>query len=188
MPSPLSVIRVFNLLSNGQMLITWNAAIENNIASYKVYRSSSPTDNSEYSLVATVTAPSTSYVDFVPYSFGIVYYYKVTSVDTSAVESDISLTNPSHENSYHSFEEQPFPTSVTTNNFIVDENPTGLVNGSNTLYTTSYPYRKNTVEVYVEGLRLVRGVGFTEGPGAQQVTLTVAPTSGNKVRFNYLRY
>lgn len=187
-PDTVKVIHVTNLLAERGFLITWSTNLEPNVVNYKVYRGSSPTDNGEFKLIATTPANVTSYVDRVPFTFGITWYYKVTALDNGNNESSLELTTPVQDMTYHSFEEQPFPTTVSANDFVNDETPTGVVNGVNTLFTTAFPYKKNTVEVYLNGVRMHKTLDFTEGPLAQQITFLDPPDLGGILRVQYLKF
>lgn len=187
-PDTVKVIRVYNLLAERGYLISWQPNQETNIANYKIYRSESPTDAENFKLLGSVNNQVTSYIDKVPFTFGIVWYYVVTAVDDGGNESSISRTTPSHENTYHSFEEQPFPNTVSASDFVKDEKPTGLVDALNALYTTKYPFRLGTVEVFLNGVKLIPVVDFNEGPSSQQITFTDPPNVGGEIRVNYTRF
>lgn len=187
-PETVKVIKVYNLLVDRGYLITWSPSLETDVSSYKVLRSHSPTDSSGFEVVATVQKPSTSYIDKVTFSFGITWYWKVVAVDAAGNESDLALTTPVHEQTFHSFEEQPFPTSVSTQDFVKDEIPTGAIDTVNVLFTTAFPYRKNSLIVYLNGVRLIRTLDFVEGPGSQQITFTDPPDTGGFLRVDYTKY
>jgi hypothetical protein len=124
-PDTVKYTQALNLLNERGNLIEWSPNLEPNVVSYNVYRSSSPTDNGEFRLLGTTSSYVRSYIDHVPFSFGIVYYYKVTAVDDGGNESDIIKTSPVHNNTYHSFEEQPFPTTFMASDLVSDEEPVG---------------------------------------------------------------
>lgn len=187
-PDTVKVTKVYNLLVDRGYLITWSPSLETDVTSYKVYRSHSPTDSSAFEEIATVTKPSTSYIDKVTFSFGITWYWKVLALDASGNLSDMALTSPVHEQTYHSFEEQPFPTSVSTQDFVKDEIPMGAINTINTLFTTAFAYRKNSLLVYLNGVRLIRTLDFVEGPGSQQITFTDPPDTGGYLRVDYTKF
>src|SRR5271157_207431 len=111
-PAQVQGIRSTNLLANRGFLIQWSANVEPNIFVYRVYRSSSPTDNSSFQVIGTTPANVTSYVDNVPFSFGITWYYKITALDNGNNESSLDLTSPVQDMSFSQFVEQPFPTQV----------------------------------------------------------------------------
>lgn len=76
--------------------------------------------------------------------------------------------------------------SVGTNSTISDETVTGSVNSSNTSFTTLRPYIANNLEVFINGLKQIRGVDYMETtPTTGSFTLTVAPTTGDIIRVNY---
>ena len=187
-PDTVKVIRVFNLLAERGFLITWQPNQEINIVEYNVYRSSSPTDDSEFQKIATVPVPITSHLDRVPFTFGLVFYYKVTAVDDGGNESSLTLVSPAHENTFHSFEEQPFPQNVLQGDFIIDEIPVGAIDDINVLYTTAKPFRPGTLEVYLNGIRMRKGIDYNEGPLSQQFTFTDPPDTGGDMRVNYIKF
>ena len=187
-PDTVKVIRVFNLLAERGFLITWQPNQETNITKYKVYRSSSPTDLSEFETIAEIPVPITSHLDRVPFTFGLVFYYKVTAIDDGGNESSLELVSPSHENTFHSFEEQPFVQNVKQDDFIVDEVPSGTIDNINVLYTTAKPYRKKSVVVHLNGIRLRPNIDYVEGPLSQQITMTDAPDTGGDLRVSYIKF
>lgn len=76
--------------------------------------------------------------------------------------------------------------NIGTNSIITDETPTGSVNGSNTAYTSARPYIAGSLEIYINGLKQIRGTDYTETtPSTSAFTMTVAPITGDSVRINY---
>jgi len=69
--------------SNGAAALTWTAPADADKAGYNVYRS---TDNATYTKINGALVTATTYADS-GLTNGTLYYYKVTSVDTSANES-----------------------------------------------------------------------------------------------------
>jgi hypothetical protein len=187
-PDTVKAIRVFNLLAERGYLITWQPNQETNIANYRVYRSESPTDIVNFQKIGETATPVLSVLDRVPFTFGIVFYYSVTAVDDGGNESSLLLTTPVHENTYHSFEEQPFPNSISPLDFVTDETPIGVIDTVNTLFITLAPYRKGSVEVYLNGVKMLPGVHFNEGPLSQQITFTDPPDLGGFIRVNYKKF
>ena len=187
-PDTVKIIRVYNLIAERGYMISWQPNLETNIESYKVYRSESPTDTANFKLLATVPLERLTYTDKVPYTFGIVWYYVVTAVDDGGNESSISKTTPAHENTFHSFEEQPFPSTISATDFVKDEEPLGDVDSINMLFTTLFPYHKGTVEVFLNGVKLLPIVDFAEGPLPQQITFTDPPNLDGEIRVNYTKF
>lgn len=187
-PDSVKAIRVFNLLAERGYMITWPPNQETNVVSYNVYRSSSPTDDASFEKLGSTLKPVTSFLDTVPYTFGLVFYYKVTAVDDGGNESSLELTTPSHENTFHSFEEQPFPNTISSSDFVNDETPVGVIDTVNVVFTTIAPYRKGSVEVYLNGVKQIPGVHFNEGPLSQQITFTDPPDTGGFIRVNYRKF
>jgi fibronectin type 3 domain-containing protein len=249
-PAVVQGIRATNLLANRGFIIQWAANVEPNIAVYRVYRSSSPTDNSSFYMIGTTPANVTSFVDNVPYTFGISWYYKVTALDNGNNESPLNLTNPVQDMSFSQFVEQPFPTTVEINDIINNEIPSGQQNGvnttittvtdathlvvgstagwitgaaiditasipftittvtdathlivnsttgmassdvliqGNTLFTTAYPFKASTLDVYLNGVKLMLGIDFTLNI-PQQFTLVEAPLPTDYLRIGYIKF
>jgi hypothetical protein len=186
-PSQVQGIRSTNLLANRGFIIQWAANVEPNIVLYRVYRSSSPTDNSSFQIIGTTPANVTSFVDNVPFTFGITWYYKVTALDNGNNESSLDLTSPVQDMSFSQFVEQPFPTQVEVNDLVNDEIPSGQINGVNTLFTTTYPFKGSTLSVYLNGAKLMNGLDFTLNI-PQQFTLVDPPVSPDLLRVSYLKF
>lgn len=74
-----------------------------------------------------------------------------------------------------------------SNSIVVNETPTGSINGSNMVFTTLLgKYVSNTTEVTLNGLVQLRGTDYTETtPGSGIFTFTTAPVTGDAVRVNY---
>lgn len=187
-PDTVKGIHVFNMIAERGFLIKWSYGLENNISSYNIYRSPSPTDVGEFKLLASVPGSVNTYLDRVPFTFGIVFYYVVTSVDDGGNEGSLRLTTPINDNSFHSFEEQPFVTStlVTVSDFVNDETPGGLVDGINMAFNTLFAYKPTSLEVYLNGVKQTRTVDYTEGANTL-FTMLAAPQTGDIIRVNYIK-
>jgi hypothetical protein len=74
-----------------------------------------------------------------------------------------------------------------SNSIIVNETPSGTVNGSTTLFTVlQNKYVANTLEVSLNGVIQARGTDYTEtSPGSGTFTFTTAPFTGDVLRVNY---
>lgn len=74
-------------------------------------------------------------------------------------------------------------------NRVYNEVPSGLVNGSNTLFTLANAYVNGTTSVYRDGLLMkAGGVDYTEtSPSAATITFTTAPSSGSIILVSYSR-
>jgi hypothetical protein len=186
-PANVRALQVTNLLDDRGFLLQWAPNTENNIVSYKIYRSNSPTDVSSFALISSVASNVTTYIDNVPFTFGLTYYYIVTALDNGGNESPLDTANPTQDMSFHSFEEQPFPTVILSGNIITGEIPSGSINSSNTLFTLAYPYKSNTVTVFLNGAQLFLTTDFIL-LAPQQIQLVVPPMMGDNLRVSYVRY
>lgn len=190
-PAVIHTLDVQNLLADRGFLLSWKPGLETDLVGYNVYRSPSPTDNSSYELLSA-SKPSTpvnvySWIDKVPYSFGITFYYKVTAMDSEGNESSLFLTTPMQDNSFHSFDEQPFFQQVQLNTLVIDEAVVGTPNGVLLIFSTASSYKNGTLAVYLNGVRQIRGVDFNEGPTQQQFTFVIPPVTGGVIRVDYTR-
>ena len=77
--------------SNGSVALSWNPVQAADLASYHLYRSTTPGVPTEADLrVATLTSAQTTFTD-TSTTAGTVYYYVVTAVDVSGNESSASM-------------------------------------------------------------------------------------------------
>jgi len=186
-PAVVQGLRATNLLANRGFIIQWSANVEPDIAYYRVYRSSSPTDNSSFYLIGTTPNNVQSFVDNVPFTFGITWYYKVTALDTSNNESSLDLTNPVQDMTFSQFVEQPFPTTVEVGDLVNGEIPSGVIDGVNTVFITANPFKTSTLAIFLNGVKLMNNVDYTLNI-PQQFTLNSAPSVGDSLRIDYLKY
>lgn len=187
MPTTVRDVHVENLLSGRRMLVEWtpNPTLEG-VTAYEIWRSTQ--EYQGFEKIAEVNDPTYQFIDKIPYTFGIVFFYKVIARDASGYRSDITQSNPVSDVTFDDFEEHPFrSTTLVFNSFISNEVPAGAINSSNTLFTTASLFRFNTVEVFVNGIARVRGVSFTEGANQSTVTISPAPVTGNTVVINYIK-
>ena len=187
MPSIVRDVEVTNLLSGRRMLIEWtlNSSAES-VTAYEIWRST--TEYQGFSKVAEVPAPMYQYVDKIPYTFGIVFFYKVLARNASGILSDMSQSNAVQDSTFDDFEERPFrATMVTFDNFITGEVPVGLTDGANFVFNTSNLFRFNSVQIYVNGIAQVRDNDFAEGTDQRTITLTTPPNAGAHITASYLK-
>lgn len=185
MPSIVREVTVDNLLSGFRYLVEWtlNSSTEV-VTAYEIWRSTQ--EYQGFEKIAEVASPMAQYIDKVPYTFGVVYFYKVIARDNTGLRSDIAQSNPVSDMTFDDFEEKPFrATTVSFDSFATGEIPTGVVNGSNASFATSSYFRFGTVEVFVNGVARVAGVGFSEGNDQKALTLTPPPAISSTVMVNY---
>ena len=187
-PEPIRALHVYNLFAERGFLLKWGSGLENNLVNYRIYRSSSPSDNGSFDLIATTPVNVTSYIDNVPFTFGLTWYYKVTALDNGNNEGALERTTPVNDMTYHSFEEQPFPTTVSALDFVTDEIPSGVVDDVNIVFSTTSAFRKGSLQVYLNGVRMHHTIDFVEGPGPQQFTMVDAPAVSGVLRISYTKY
>lgn len=78
------------------------------------------------------------------------------------------------------------PTGPAGNNApVYNETPGGVINGSNTVFTTAYNYQPDSIRVYFNGLREFNGEGYTES-GPNTITFSEPLLSGDILRVDYL--
>lgn len=69
--------------------------------------------------------------------------------------------------------------------FLVGETPSGVLDGSNTHFTTGFDYQGGTVALYLNGLRETTGVGFTEVI-PNTIVFSEPPLPGDDIAVDYL--
>jgi len=190
MPSIVRHPVVTNLLAGRRILVEWelNDAAEG-VTIYQVWRSN--LEYESYAKIADIISPYKQYVDKVPYTFGLNFFYKVVAVDASGMSSDISQTPPVSDTTFDGFEEKPFrATTVTFDSFVMGEIPSGAIDGSNHAFTTASLFRYNTTQVVLNvgstSHLLIRGTDYTEGTNQATLTVNTAPVSGTLL-VSYLR-
>lgn len=66
------------------------------------------------------------------------------------------------------------------------ETPSGLVNGTNTVFTIAQaPLEGETVDVFLDGLKQRPGTDYTVS--GSTITFTTAPVAGQTIRVDYIR-
>lgn len=81
----------------------------------------------------------------------------------------------------------PITTGLSTSNFVFDETPSGTVNGSNTTFTLANTPVAGTVQLWIEGWKLVPGAGNDFTISGTTITLTTAPLTGERLYANYIK-
>lgn len=151
---------VVSLLSRRQFLVQWLQSPETDILFYNIYRSEN--QFSGFSLVGQVAIPSTQFVDTVPFTFGVNFYWKVTAINNADQESDIDSTESVSDITIGQFDEEPFKqVNVQAQDFVYNETPGGPLNGSNVVFTTVKVFRAGTLQVFWNGV-LIDKSSFTE--------------------------
>jgi len=71
---------------------------------------------------------------------------------------------------------------------VENELPTGLIDGLNSSYSTEFKFQAGTLKVYLNGLRLVSGIGndytITDN---QNFVMNYTPLTGDMLLVDYLR-
>lgn len=76
--------------------------------------------------------------------------------------------------------------SVGTNSSTTNEQPTGTVNGTTTVFTTLRPYIASSLQVYIDGIMQRRGTDYTETtPSTGSFTMSAAPLTGQSILVDY---
>lgn len=186
MPSLVRDVEVTNLLAGQRFLIEWTLnSISESITTYSIFRSTA--EQSGYSLLAQVPSPVTQYVDKVPFTFGVTFFYKVIAVDASGTSSDLTQTPGVADVTFDNFEETPFPaTNVTFSSFVINEVPSGAVDGVNATFQTAAVFRSKSVEVFVNGIHRL-ATDFQENADQKSFTFIAAPALNSKLQVNYIK-
>jgi len=75
---------------------------------------------------------------------------------------------------------------VQTTQPIFNETPSGDIDGTNVEYTTEFPFREETLVVFLNGLKLLPGAGNDYNiVNSQTIELEYAPLSGDILVVEY---
>ncbi len=187
MPTTVRDVHVENLLSGRRMLVEWtpNPTLEG-VTAYEIWRSTM--EYQGYEKIGEVNDPTYQFIDKIPYTFGIVFFYKVLARDASGYKSDITQSNYVSDATFDDFEEHPFrSTNLTFDSFIVSETPGGVVDGANKIFTVANLFRFGTVQVFINGVNRLRTTDFAEDPGQKSITFVDAPALGSIIVVNYVK-
>lgn len=76
--------------------------------------------------------------------------------------------------------------TVDLDRLIFDEIPSGIINGSNTIFVTSYNFVPGQVDVFLNGLRQTLVIDYVT-IGINTILLNISPNSGELVTVNYIK-
>lgn len=187
MPTTVRDVHVENLLSGRRMLVEWTPSPTlEAVTAYEIYRSTQ--EYQGFEKIGEVNDPTYQFIDKIPYTFGIVFFYKVLARDASGYKSDITQSNSVSDVTFDDFEEHPFrATGLTFDAIVISETPTGLVDGVNKIFTVSNLFRFDSTQVFINGVNRIRGSDFVENPAQNSFTFANAPTLGSVVVVNYVK-
>lgn len=187
-PSLVTNTQVVNLLSRRRYLVSWNMNPELDILSYNIFRSENQFDG--FTSVGSVGTPSVQFVDTVPFTFGVNYFWKVQAVNSTSQTSDLVSTEAVSDITIGQFDEEPFKqTQVQSADFVINEVPAGVINGINTAYATAFIFRAGTLQVFLNGVLQTPGVHYTEDTDQLGFTMiTPIPVGTDTLLVNYTKF
>lgn len=192
-PTPVFGVSVENLLAGRRMLIEWDLSpLAQGITQYSIWRSTQEYQGFEQ--LAVVNSPTYQWIDKVPYTFGVIFFYKVLAINGSGVSSDIHQSNAVSDQTFDDFEEKPFrATTLQFDALVSGETPGGNVDGVNKTFTTANLFRFGTLQVFVNGINRISAVSdvttvdFTEGANQMSFTFSDAPAANDIIVIGYLK-
>ena len=192
-PTPVYGTSVENLLAGRRMLIEWNLnPVAQGVTQYSIWRSTQEYQGFEQ--LAVVNSPTYQWIDKVPYTFGVIFFYKVLAINASGVSSDINQSEAVSDQTFDDFEEKPFrATTLQFDALVTGETPGGSVDGVNKTFTTANLFRFGTLQVFVNGVNRINAdsnstvVDFTEGTNQMSFTFSSAPAANDIVIIGYLK-
>jgi len=187
MPSVVSNVSVENLLAGRRFLIEWDLnSPEEVVTVYEIWRSTQ--EYQGFEKVGQVASPTYQFIDKVPYTFGVIFFYKVLAVDNTGYKSNIQQSNAVSDQTFDDFEEKPFrATTLQYDALVVSEVPGGLVNGTNTVFTTANLFRFGSLQVFIDGVNRLPTTDFNENPDQMSFTFTAPPAANSNIVINYLK-
>lgn len=141
-------VSVTNMLFGRKMLVSWKLLDE--VDGYRIYRSSSYLG--DFVKVAEVPQGVTQYVDSVPITWNVVWYYKVIAFKGEET-SDLNDAYVVSDFTFKSFHEETFPLVLVKTDFVFGEVPARQVENGELYLLTKYAFYENTVRLFVNGLR-----------------------------------
>lgn len=70
--------------------------------------------------------------------------------------------------------------------FVFNEVPTGLINGSNATFTSAYDFIIETLEVFLNGVKLTKLSDYNTS-GTNTISLYTSPLTGELLNINYIK-
>ena len=77
--------------------------------------------------------------------------------------------------------------TLSPTNFVIEETPSGSINGSNTAFTLANTPTAGTVKLYLNGVRQKSGAGNDYTISTNTITMTTAPVSGDVLIADYMK-
>jgi hypothetical protein len=192
-PTPVFGVSVENLLAGRRMLIEWDLnPLAQGVTQYSIWRSTQ--EYQGFEKMATVDSPTYQWIDKVPYTFGVIFFYKVLATNASGVSSDIHQSNAVSDQTFDDFEEKPFrATTLQFDALVTGETPGGSADGVNKTFTTANLFRFGSLQVFINGVNRINAdsgsttVDFTEGPDQKSFTFSNAPAINSIIIVGYLK-
>lgn len=184
-PNPIIYLKVLNLLVYNRFYLSWES-LDSDIVSFNIYRSNSPTGGFEK--IATVPSSQKEYVDQVPFNFQIVYYYKVTQVNSNGEESSLDDALAVSDKTFTSWDETPFIKYPVDSSYVFNQPVIGNKDGVNKIFRTVDIFKAGSLCVYLNGVRQTSNVDYEEGNDQQSFTfLTIVPISQDDIVVDYIK-
>jgi triacylglycerol esterase/lipase EstA (alpha/beta hydrolase family) len=192
-PTPVFGVSVENLLAGRRFLIEWDLnPLNQGITQYTVWRSTQ--EYQGFEKIATLNSPTYQFIDKVPYTFGVIFFYKVLAVNAAGVSSNITQSNAVSDQTFDDFEEKPFrATTLQFDALVTNETPGGTVDGVNKTFTTANLFRFDSLQVYLNGINRINAnsnasvVDYTEGANQMSFTFSNAPAQNDIIVVTYLK-
>lgn len=83
------------------------------------------------------------------------------------------------------FQQISTTSGLQPSSFIVSETPTGTINGSNTAFTLANTPSAGTLQLYLNGVRLIVGAGNDYTLSGSTISMLTAPISGDSLLADY---
>ena len=105
---------------------------------------------------------------------------QLVNVDISSTTGDVDITT------IPEFITVQVAASIQTSAglFIIGEQPTGLINGSNATFNTLQSFVPETLQLFINGVSQTNGVDYYT-TGTTTIILSVSPIMGDYIRANY---
>ena len=187
-PGVITGIKVTNMRVDRNFLITWDASPTiDSVTQYNIYRAE--TSYAGFSSVGIVATPTVlQFIDTtIPFSFDKAWYYKVTATNAEG-ECPAAATPSVTDFDYLIFNNAPVDLDyqVSLVDWVENETPSGTINGSNNIFYTVFNYKPRTLQIFINGDKLLASEFTQNTPNS--FVLSITPTIANSLSVGYIKF
>jgi hypothetical protein len=184
-------VRVINQLHDNKYRIVWDPML--GVVSYSIYRSNAVYGT--FTIITSVTS-ATQYFDSLPTDWNSnTVFYKVTGVDSSGGESDLTTSPAITDTDFYDYMHIPRKLNIKHYGdgkeleWLYNIVPVGNINGSNNVFYFNYNYKPGSLEVFRNRKKLNKNQFIEISSNAFSLaTPTTTVTVGDLLDCNLIRW